>query len=213
MRASERLLSSGVPRSQVGTTLTVSRDGQPLQVFHGVPSDWCFAVGGFGGKVQLMQAHEEAGGLQPRLVLNQLNVLQVPDSDLGAGRSDVFVLFRLRLADGGDSTIASATTKTMHEAGENIAFPDELAILLPNSSYRGPFFLDITVYDDDQKEDGTDDALGTCCFGPFAYEEAEEGAADALHEQPLKGCEQPGAGGYRFPDFSINFSLAWKGAW
>ena len=78
-----------------GTSLTVMRDGVVLKSFLNVPAHWCFAVGGFGGKVQLMREHDDAGGFLPRMRVNDVCAFQVPDGDMGAGGSDPFVKFQL----------------------------------------------------------------------------------------------------------------------
>jgi len=148
-----------------GTTLTISHAVAPgppqilevVRVFHGVPTDWCFAVGAFGGRVRVMRAGQTVDNQRPRAVVGDIVTFGVPDGDLGAGGSDVFVRFDVLDEDGDPVTAAGfpdgvfAVTDTQHEAGSTCSFPDEIPIALPPGFTSG--ILMVTVFDEDNDDD------------------------------------------------------------
>ena len=113
-----------LPSSVTSTTyVCLHSHEQVVRVFHGVPTDWCFAVGAFGGRVRVMRAGQTVDNQRPRAVVGDIVTFGVPDGDLGAGGSDVFVRFDVLDEDGDPVTAAGfpdgvfAVTETRHEAG------------------------------------------------------------------------------------------------
>lgn len=191
-----------------GTRLTIWRDGVKLRAFDNVPADWCFAAGGFGGKVRLMRENDDAGGFVPRIRLSDIVAYHVPDGDMGAGGSDAFVQFEL-LDEAGELLNLSngrpcmAHTETIDEASETATFEGAIAVPVPETFTSGA--LRVTLLDDDIGENA-DDALGVATM-PISFSTETNG----VEKMVLEGCLQPGGAGYRFTDSEISFKVDFKG--
>ena len=191
------------------TTLTFYRNDLPMRKFLGVPADWRFAAGAFGGAVQVLREGEDAGSdnHKPRVIIADLVAFRVPDGDMGEGRSDAFVQIELLSSDGkpikglnGKDLVVQ--TKTNQEAdSDECPWNDVLAIPLPDNFLEGQ--LHVTVWDDD--ENSADDCLG-------GNKVPIQRGTPVVHEKlPLKGHKQPGAAGYYFTDFEISFNISFGG--
>ena len=188
-----------------GTALTVWRNGEALRRFDGVPSDWCFAAGAFGGNVRLMREHDDVGGQIPRCCFSKITALNVPDADMGSGGSDVYVTFELRREDGSLFTAKPlmARTSTLEEAGETCEFSDSIALPLPAESFSSGT-LEITVCDEDDGDD--------CVIGRASHPIEISTEVVKVENVVVAGQPQPGAAGYAFPDFEISFEFEFKGS-
>lgn len=117
------------------------------------------------------------------------------DQARGATRSDPYVRFVLLHQDkaGGYQPIACRTQSLPNT--DTPSWPDTLSLTLPPGT---SWEMRATVWDADTKSD--DDALGTATF-PISL--AASGKPKSLI---MKGLEQAGMGGYKFPNFSLSMT-------
>jgi hypothetical protein len=179
-------------------SLTVWRNGHVQCTFAGIPASWRFAAGGFGGSVRLLKEGEDPGQAMPRIAISSITAFHLPDGDMGEARSDAFVQIELVNDQGsGPGRKQVVQTETMANAEETCAWDDTLVMQLPASFETGR--LIITVWDDDLDED---DALGVAELAITAAEGTIE-----IDKLEMKGCPQPGAAGYTFPDFELSLKF------
>ena len=181
-----------------GQFLSIFHNGQLIKQFHGIPPDWRFAVGGFGGRAVIVDDGEDSEDTKAKLVISNITAKNVPDADAapGSGRSDVYVAFELQ---GGGPIVR--TNGNVANATEVAAWSDPVALLLPVNFATGN--LIVTAWDDDINS--PDDALG----GAVVSLNLAAGAAN-VGPIVMKGYPKPEAEDEVFPDFEVSFSVEYR---
>ena len=180
---------------------SILRNDELIYEFNGVPRDWRFCVGGFGGKCRLIDEGEDSGDGGSKVAISKIVARNLPDGDMGkgSGSSEAYVQFQLMNQAG--RRVKSVRTSVVHNPAAECEWEDTVVLALPPGFSSGQ--MAVTVWDDDLHS--ADDALG----GGVCNLSVAEGVVtvDAL---AINGLEN-GAGG-TFPDFELGFALEYRGA-